>query len=345
MEVGRIESLKRQLKRSKNPLELDEVVKELLQVQEGCPKVLIDVLREKILQGMLPTQTILVAAVVAWKDKQLYEASKSHIFDEHELCSLLKAGIPDADIERRLCSCLDENHDGDMTWSLRRVSIVEALRDAGSIECLETLQAMEYDHDGRYKTASLVLSNGGDSPNSIDPFDFEKQLKSAQNKIDFNFGELLRQSISRVRTRNTPVPSNWVRDHDMEDNFFSSALVYIEKSNGHLNSDLDASANHLRKALEALLKEIIRTAKVEVTKKDLNVNHAELKDLVPIIHSEYRLPKEIATYIESVQRISTQGSHEQGKPVDEHLSGDIIRGEIAKLKFVVKYFREQFAKY
>jgi len=339
VERGQIAALKRKIKNADSST-MVKIVHPLLDQKEEIPAEVIQALRDRIQQGVYLDSFVMADLIVRSKDYDLYQIPHTKAMtlgNVDALIKLLSAEIPDGEIEERLCADLERRIDGnDPVW---RKYIVEALRDFGSIECLELLEAIDYEFDPKFKTASII-TKALDATSTIGvPEDFRKWGARITSEVDLAFGELVKEAIISVRDRNRPRPPKWSYKPCSSTSVFSDARDYADKASSHLNSDLGSALNNLRKATESLLKTLIKIRDIK-PKKDKPIEQLELPELLSIIQTELRPPKPIFVQLETLQKQTTLGSHDQGHPVDSFANKDTVSGLISTYNIVEKYFAD-----
>ena len=156
MERGRVHSLKRRIGRA-GTSELAEIARELISEGNETPVEVFDAFRERIKDGVYLDSWTMGKLIVLSKDRDLYQIphTKALFLDNIDvLVDLLCAGIPDREIENRLCERLANDFDQN-AYGLREF-VLRALKDYGSIKCLDTLEAIDFDFHGRFQTAKTV---------------------------------------------------------------------------------------------------------------------------------------------------------------------------------------------
>lgn len=335
MERNRIEYLKRKLKNIDLHQFLD-LTDELLREGDQCPEEIWAVYRNRVSINFHPGANVLTKIIIKNKDIILYEISKEIIQqDRWATIDLLRARIPDSEIEKRICGYLDDKP-GDL---ILRKAVLEVLKDYGSIECLGTLQAFEYHHDPDFKAAQVIIGSMSKATESEDNLSLGDWQKNLERTLAFEHGLLARKAIEAVSARNQPAIPQMV-GHSISGSPFILARMHSEKASGKLDHDLGGALNDIRKATEALLKAYISSTGI-IIKKPTPLDELLLSDLISIIQAESRLPKHIGTYLDGVQKVSNMGSHDQGKAHEEITSRTIVAGVIDQFFAIEKYLKDQ----
>ncbi len=340
MERGRKESLRRKLV-NPSPALMNEISKQIIELGEDFPKDLLEIYIKNIVNGRHPDKSVLLKVVVALRNKELYQASKlifiNGVWDKIEL---LKANIPDPEIEQKLTNSLVDYFTGDFVI---RKEIVECLRDYGSIECLDSLYGLEFDYDPKYKT-DIAIQKGLDKLDiEIDFGDVESLTeeekrtlvrRGADNLIrgvDINFGKLLKDSIKVISQRNKTPKQDWNVEKDLTSAYFKSYNYALVKAKEKYRDDFRGALNAIRQSLEALLKHIVHEKGL---KPKAQIDVLQIENLVQILRdAKLDIPKPIFTQIELVQKQSTIGSHDQGSISHEDIfTPQMILGTIEALE-------------
>lgn len=220
MEEGRVESLKNRLKFTTSWTEYDALIKEIADIGFACPRELLQLIIENIENSKLPSHELLTNLVIKFDSKELYFASKKHLMHSYRLCAeLMKAGIPDPDIENSMLRRLLELYKNDR---IHRKEIVKVLKDFGSISSLKPLKAIEYELHSVVQVGKIVLPNQ-DSKNEID---FEEMtdedkakimrgfLANLNRQIDMEFYNLVKDAITAITQRNSQAKTLWIDSKD-----------------------------------------------------------------------------------------------------------------------------------
>lgn len=343
MEKGRHESLRRKLI---NPSmdSMKDISIQIIELGEKFPIDLLSLYIQNIKNGHYPDQSILLKVVITLRNKEIYLASKTDLVrGSDNLINLLKANIPDPEIERLLVTKLTRSIN-DNDYPARR-AVVEALRDYGSIGCLDDLYAIEFDYDPKFKT-DLSIQKGLDGSN-IEPEykDFDSLTESEQealawNKInnmvrsiDIRFGELLKEAIKVIAERNKIPNFDWCGPESSTSIYLQGYNTAITKAKQNYHEDFSVTLNSIRQSLEALLKHI---AFVNNLEKQREIDTWDLNKLVAVLRgAQLGIPKPIFKQIETLQDVSSIGSHDQGSfSLDETFSKVSLLGHIETLEMI-----------
>lgn len=324
----RLLSLKRQISAAQS-FALTELTEELVAIGTPVPEELVVALAERIERGACITTGAIASLVAASRNRRLYETAREHVLrDTWAVITLLRGNIPDPAIEKRLRDELYQVFRS--SDDPRRSEILRALAEHGSTDCLDDLETIEYDFTPRLQTAKLAADITASE--RIGPQDHRQDLLQAiTHGADIAFGEKLQIAIKSVRERGKPPANEWGTPAPTDDPF-ALARSYIQKAEQHVaGQDYGAALNYCRKALEAVLKSVIKGLALTV-KKDESVDKLELPALIAVVIPQLNVPKDIRMKIEAVQRDSTYGSHDQGVVPDEILTAGIAQATIDKYR-------------
>jgi len=331
MERGRLISLRNRLNRG----DTESVLKELLSSEPFE-------IPEEILSGILNILSsertthlrfdIAVEFILKTRDERVYRSLKTNcsILQNHYTCyQLLEAGIPDAEIEQRVVSSLESGLGPTGTVHSR----LEALRDHGSVAVLDALLAIEYNYFSRFKLAQ-VLKGTTDSV-----------LHGILNDYEVSTGNLLKDTINCIRNRGSEPSNEWGVIASLENPLiapFTSFAKHKENAERHFSeNDTGASLNYIRKALEALLKAVIKSEEIQPRDKK-PIDQLLLPQLIGAIMdagNSRRPDKYIFGYITNLQNKSTLGSHDQPVVLEETLTNEMLRGLLVELGHCGRYFQ------
>ena len=329
VDTGRLLSLKRRIAAAQT-IELTALTEDLVKLGSLVPEELVAAIAERIEHGQHVVTGAVAALVAASGSGRLYAAAQEQLTkDTWALITLLRAGIPSPDIEKRLRDELYQVFR--VSDDPRRSEILRALDEYGSTDTLDDLQAIQYEFEPRLRTATLARDIGA-SPERLGPQDGpDALLQAVTHRADIAFGENVRIAAQRIRERGKLPVTGW-DTRVAPVNPFALAKSYIERAEQHVaGHDYGASLNYCRKALEAALKALIKAQGLTV-KKDAPVDKLELPPLIAAINSQVDLPKDIRMAIEAVQRDSTYGSHDQGVVPEEVLTAAIAQATIDKYR-------------
>jgi len=216
MEEGRIESLKNRLKFTSSWVEYDALIKEIADLGKLCPREILQIVIANIENSKLPSQDLLTNLIINFDSKDLYFVSKKHLIHNYRLCAeLMKAGIPDPEIENSMVRRLLEFYKNDQ---IHRKEIVKVLKDYGSITSLQSLKAIEYELHSIAQVGKIFLPNS-DSKNEInfeEMTDEDKEkiaqsfLANLNRQIDIEFYNLVKDAIAKITERNCEPKILWI---------------------------------------------------------------------------------------------------------------------------------------
>ena len=342
MERGRIQSLKRRISRA-NDLTLSEIAQELISEGHQPPVEVFGALRERIMKGAYIDSRKMSKLIILSRDRDLYQIPHTKVMlhgNVEALVDLLRARIPDRAIEDRLCERLANDFEQN-AYGFREFVLV-ALKDYGSIKCLDTLEAIDFDFHGRFQTAKTVddaLKNQPISQSMESPSDFGWRVL---REVDVMLGKLLKEAITSVRERNFLGEDMWSEESKKPASKFHRANIYIDLARGHLSDDLGAALNNIRKATEYLLKSVIKLQAIQADKKG-SIEEMQLPTLMAILmdtRNNKNPNKVIYQHLEVIQKLTTLGSHDQKAPIDEFVNRDMVVGLISTFKVVQGYFEK-----
>jgi len=348
MERGRKESLRRKLVNPSLAL-MNEISNQIIELGEDFPKDLLEIYIKNIVNGCHPDKSVLLKVVVALQNKELYQASKlifiNGVWDKIEL---LKANIPDPEIEQKLTNSLVDYFTGDFVI---RKEIVESLRDYGTIECLDGLYALEFDYDPKFKTDLSIQKGLDNSGIGIDLDDFdsltedekESLFKAGVNNmvrgVDITFGKLLKDSIKVISERNKMPHRDWCDSEASTSVYLMSYNNALIKSKEKYRDDFRGALNSIRQSLEALLKHVVYENDLKTV---VQIDTMQIENLVQTLRdAKLEIPKPIFTQIELVQKQSTIGSHDQGSITHEDIfTPQMILGTIETLEKISENLKD-----
>ena len=336
MEKGRILSLKRQITSGK----LGDVVQLLLDEGNGIPEELECEIHKELVAGRLLDSKTMGRLVILTRSKVLYQLSvpRSMMLSSADvLGNLLEAKIPDPEIEEKICERLV--HDFETKNYGFMQFLLEKLRDHGSVQSLEPLELIEYDFYPKHETAKSLHSTAIDY--KVDGFDVWAENKIRE--VDVFLGNLLKETIRKVRERNQISDDSWSvsQINKLQNEYpFQRAVGYMALAEGHVDRDLGAALNSVRKATEAVLKITINHEGILPDKPE-PVDKMQLPTLMAVLMDKRhkRNPdKDIYNLLNAIRDATTIGSHDQGPETHLMYDRDTVLGTIANFKRVLIYF-------
>ena len=246
-------------------------------------------------------------------------------FSDRDLAQLFKVGYGDSTSEHRLCVYLYEMfEEAGNPW---RVEVVKGLRDRGGAESLSVLEVIRFELDPKLKTDILVAR----SIAQFDEVDGEQFLKVITAKALQEFVALLDSAVEVLRLRVSgeiadgklsavrasiatgrssseyPVPVSSGRQHGRS----AKVEEYRLSAERHLAKDPDAALNKIRKAAEAICKDLLDET-IARAKNPAGKRPETLDDM----RSELRqrkvaIPPDADRYLASIQSFGNLGSHDQ----------------------------------
>ena len=140
-----------------------------------------------------------------------------------------------------------------------RTPILEALKDFGSVNSLEILEALDYEYYGKFRTASLRSEIQERSVQKEGQESVENKLDIAITNADIDIGKKLKEAIRGVKSRNLSPEYSWAGQSISSVTIFCKASEYIGKAEKYLDeADLGEALSNIRKATESLLKSVIK---------------------------------------------------------------------------------------
>lgn len=344
MERGRLLSLKRAIVQS-DYTSFVKLVDELIAETEPLPLELVQALKVRLSGGAVTDSSTAGKLIVRTRSRDLYQVPsvRACVLDNVDvLIKLLKNGIPDLDIEKQLCERLISEFE--KSNPVLRSSILEALRDHGSIRCLDTLELIEYSFHGKYKTAKLLSASTG---NSVQPALPEEFISQIERKADTHVGALVKEAIVKIRERNSLGDDSWGNSPKPSPIFplFDDYVRHAE--NGLARNDLGGPLNHVRKAVEHVLKSVIKMQGITPKSSD-PIDQMQLPGLMGTVMdrgNRWTPDKWVYQLIESLQKQTTMGSHDQGVAVEVVATPEMVKGAISTAIQVRKYFEENVSRY
>lgn len=334
---GRIASLVRRIKHCKS-VELWKAVDEVLKMDDPIPDELIATITSRVHDGAIMSNSSLASLVARSKSAKLYRAARGAIVaDLWSVVAAYRAGIEDPDLEVLLCNWLfhyaTESQD-----PVRRRYIVEALRDCGSLGCLQALEGLTYDFSATAGVAGVVeeleKATGGLSSET----DVASRIASLNREVDLDFGKLLREAAAAVKRRGKQVDAGAQRV-SISDPFVGAREHRAAALRQISQGDYGAALNYTRKSLESLLKAVIRTLNLSLRSAD-PVDGLLLPVLLSAINEHLEVPSEYRKALESVRDDSTLGSHDQGKAKQELITQAVSQAAVDRCGSIEKFFDE-----
>ena len=341
MERTRVQSLKRKIGKADNS-KLEEIAEELISEGAQTPKEVIDALTQRLRDGAILGSLTMGKLIVLFRDRDLYQIphTKAMFLGNVEvLVDLLRSKIPHSEIEEHLCDRLV--HDFEENSFGSRQIVLEALRDFGSIKCLDTLEMIDYDFHGRFNTSKYVIDAiNANEPNRQGGISNKKFLDRAKHRANVMLGNLLEDAISAVSERKVVGEYEWNDQLTQLNSLFPRAAEYIAFAHSHLDDDLGSALNNIRKATEYVLKTVIKSQGIKPDKKE-PIDGLQLPTLMAVLmdkQNEKNPEKHIYQYLESLQKLTTLGSHDQGDPIDKMVDRKMVEGAISTYNKVQEYF-------
>ena len=340
MDGGRLASLLRRIQHSTS-IELAVVVDEVLTVSDPIPDELTNALAVRVRNGAVLANVSLANLVGRTQSPSLYNAARSGLLaDLWSVLIIYRAGVQDPELERLLCSWLFE-YGSRSPDPVRRRYIVDALREHGSLECLHALEGLNYDFSATVGVARLVdqtekVTGGVDPAN-----DLNSRVAPLVRQVDLTFGMILKDAISAVKRRGKEHSSSASFD-DVSDPFLGARQHCAAALQHSSQGDNGASLNYTRKALESLLKAVIRALALPVRSSD-PVDNLLLPQLMAVVNQYLEVPGEFRKALEIVRDDSTLGSHDQGKSKQDFLTSAITQAAINRYQQLERFFETLLA--
>jgi hypothetical protein len=335
MERGQLLSLQRKISQGK----LRDVKVEILNFEGNLPSELVTSILDAIASGYLLDSLSLGKLIIRTRDRSLFLiAKKSGILSggSQVLTELLRAGIPDKDIEQRLCERLAVEFE-QKSWGYRQY-ILEALRDCGSVSCLDTLEAIEYDFSPDAFVAKTSLEALPEVLASLT----EEYCQQISSEATVYIYGLLKETIAAIRQRNEEANDLWGVIERQGDPFSRSVKWRNLAANHLVQGDFGASLNYLRKATESTLKIVIDLQGIKPDKGE-PVEKMLIPTMMAILMDKKYLrnpDKAIYKFLEQLRDNTTLGSHDQGEVSEKLIGPDMAKGQIEVFDKVLDYFRQ-----
>ncbi|GAB1232648.1 hypothetical protein UT4_11140 [Ferrigenium sp. UT4] len=305
------------IKNGRTPEELLDATNKILELGVANHEVADAILKAINAGRYFPLETIAKIAGQS-KSKELYGAVKdSLVSDKFSLLELHKQNYPDSKIEELLC---DELYRvvADDSWAyslVYRKSVVESLRDHGTLLALPVLEALLYE-----LTPKLQV---------------QKVLSDAIPKIEIDceeeFVNLLRAAIHSIKNRDKQPLQFGTNDKVVED-----VLEYLQKAKDQLcREELDEALGTARKAAEAISADIYtRQNIIEAPGKTLNLQQ-RIEAIKPYI------PDLIYSHLKALQVFGNIGSHhrDENKPKPTDATVKAVLTQLEELLELFKNFR------
>ena len=140
-------------------MEFGEAVDEIVEDWASMPPTVTVALKEALLKGAVVDSHRLAKVALCSQDSDYLSNKKIRGALAHHIdfwTSAMRDGWPDPEIENMLLTRLRQSFAEGLT-SIGKVQMLEAIRDFGSVRCLETLQMIDYDFFKKREVAKIKL--------------------------------------------------------------------------------------------------------------------------------------------------------------------------------------------
>ncbi len=334
-----------------------DLITEVTNSPEATEAVLEAMDQRVVDSGFLAGSMLLVFYLQKHSRPKLFDGLfEARVLSDNDLAQLFKAGYGDFRAEHRLCDHLYEMFQKDGNpW---RVEIVEGLRDRGGAESLAVLEVIRFELDPMLKSKGVVAGSLG----QMDEVSYENFLYGATYRALKAFVELVDSALAALRGRVVvPADANTISSTaQSKPNPPASSLTLIGASVGVHHSRLTRvethlskartlvfehpaeSLNNMRKACEAILKDLVDESRTKGKGGGQDQKPAEvykgLEELLSQVRRKKIVPLHIEKYFETVQSFGNLGSHDQeGEPED--ISTEMANSVLIQLDAVVAWFK------
>jgi hypothetical protein len=285
--------------------------------------------------------------------QDLYELQRP---SGYELAELFSAGYGGLDIERSLCKTLYEifrKNDDPL-----RSFIVDTLVVRGGPVSLENLEIIKYELDPEVKSKRVVINQIQPKSPSDEEFDIDEWRVSVIFKSLCEFYKRVNIAVDTLRDRqaHTSTESNAEERSEVAQLDFSAGSVvvttkhkrldkvekYFTKANSFHPDHPSESLNNVRKALEAICKDLLDETTGEGGGQTQNLKSAKaftsLEDMLSQVRRRKISPINIEKYFESLQLFGNFGSHDQDVDSDA-IDANMAASVLVQLKVVVDWYK------
>ncbi len=336
---------------------LDDLINFVIKSQNVSSSVF-DALDKRILQTVTENYVSWSTVIPYLRKEFRIELFKSmdekHHASGFELAELYKLGYGGDEVESRLCKDLYEVYLG------KRVQlyghILDAMSKRGGTESLEMLQIIKFELDPILKTKQIVVDsietqiNEGESLSAENALnliecrwlrDFTDAINAAIKSItphcvdstkatEPNISELLQTDISGIDKPNKTGSASHQRKLKIQE--------YLLKAKSLLPDHPPESLNNMRKAAEAICKDIIDESYQDSKNGKLKPSKAfnSLEDMLSEIRRRTQVPSNIDRYLVSVQSFGNLGSHDQ-EDDPKSISREMAESILIHLKAIIDW--------
>jgi hypothetical protein len=345
------------LRISNSANKLDDLIDTVIKKTDVSPSVL-DALDRRILET-IEQSYVAWATVIPYLRKyvrsELFKSmNEKHPTSGYELAELFKAGYGGDEVEHKLCDSLYEVFPNN--GNPLRSYILDALKERGQTESLEMLEVIKYELNPDVKTKRIVAKSileeevSEDDPSGIDKtlymlefqalFDFSKRVNSAIELILLR--GVSKASISTDSLQvNVKVAGEAIQSTVVNHVRQSRVDLYFSKAKSLLPEHPPESLNNMRKAAEAICKDILdETYEKKAEGKILKPASAftSLEDMVQELKRRKQISIDIEKYLASLQSFGNFGSHDQELD-PEDISREMAGSILLHLKAVVDWYK------
>lgn len=264
----------------------------------------------------------------------LVEHGRSGLYDElckrvlpdgYEAAELFRSGYGDVDAEQRLCDCLYQIYLDDA--NPLRSEILKAMAARGGRRSVDVLEVIVYELDPRVKSRGVVAQALDQSPMLTDEYLLVVSLRSANE-----FLQRAKKTIEEIElrlSREEPVDSQqahvWTPEADSDGQHKTtlipharrnSVTFYLDKASTLIEQGHSPEAlNNMRKACEAILKDLIDESRSDVKGdgKDARPSDAfkGFEDLIAQARRRKIIQLQVDKYFDALQSFGNFASHDQ----------------------------------
>ena len=315
---------------------LEDLINTVIKSQDVSTAVL-DALDKRILETQEKSY-VTWASVIPYLRKFVRNVLFNAISDKHppsgyEIVDLFKEGYGEVEMEHKLCDSLYEifrKNDNPL-----RGYILDALKEKGQSKSLEMLEVIKYEIEPELKTKRIVAKsiheNGmtGDDTAGVDKviymlefqslFEFSQRVNSA---IDLMILRGVKRtdeskqsgSMDSIQVDVTDDSSGTIHSTGAIHKRLSRVEHYLSKANSFLPAHPPESLNNMRKAAEAICKDILDETfekSTEVKTRKPAAAFTSLEDMVQELKRRKQIPINIEKHLAPLQSFGNFGSHDQ----------------------------------
>jgi hypothetical protein len=326
------------LKHASSTVEFGQILKELLEHDEGLDRVA-EITERRIGSGGYVLIDQLASLVLRTKSSSLYAKAREQLFaDDWALLTLYKGQYPDSAIEKRLCDRIYQTASDDA--EPRRRYIADAMRDVGSECVLPTLEAILFDLKPTVQVKQ-ILAEASKTPSNENPREFSHQLLyrlEASSRAKFVGSVAL--AIDAIKGRITAPEKSGVQDSQSEVvkqvDEANNAEWAKEQARLYIDGDPITSTIYVRIGAEALGKDLYRALGHEKSGKP--ARKMTLEELLkPVKDSD--APEVFKLILQALQLFGNCAAHDQDDQ-SKYLTKDVASAVLALYEQAQMIYRE-----